>query len=95
MADTRIKEPGGQEIRTIKPGTPEMEQYLAVGYDLSVSDAKAIIADWEKDHSSWPLDEVKKARAMLAAYNAKPEPVSSRPAWRLTPHPPRTPRRRG
>jgi len=95
MANTRpttVREPGGETIGTIKPGTPEMAEYLAAGYQMTIDEAEAIIADWEKDHRSWPLEEVRKARAMLAAYQASPEPVSNRSAWRLTPHPPRAPR---
>ena len=89
MAKATVKAPGGDVVETIKPGTPEMEHYLSIGYGMTMEEAEAIVGDWQKDHQSWPLEEVRKARAMIAAYHAKPEPVSNRPAWRLTPHPDR------
>lgn len=67
--------------QTIHPGTPEMENYLAAGYGLTIDEAKTIVQEWEKDHRSWPLEEVRKAKAMLAAFNAKPRAIDTEPAW--------------
>jgi len=87
---TTVRAPGGDVVVTIKPGTPEMENYLSAGYGgMTLEEANAIIGDWEKDHKTWDIAEVRKARAFIAAYNATPEPISTRKAWRLTPHPDR------
>jgi hypothetical protein len=61
---------------SIKPGSPEMEAYLAAGYAPDIMNreqAELIIADWKKDHSSSPYPIYRKALAYLAALNAKPE----------------------
>lgn len=67
--------------QSIKPGTPEMEAYLGAGYGMSIKEAEAIVAEWEKDHKAWPLEEMRKARAMLEAYRAKPVAIDRSPAW--------------
>lgn len=97
MARTRsnvVRTADGQEVQSIQPGTPEMEAYLRTGYGISIEVARKIVDEWENNpQSKWPIERYEQAKAMLAAYEASPEPVSERPAWRLTPHPPR-PRRR-
>ena len=87
---TTVRAPGGDVVATIKPGTPEMESFLGAGYDgMTLEEANAIIGDWEKDHKTWDIAEVRKARAFMAAYSATPEPISTRRPWRLTQHPDR------
>lgn len=64
----------------IRPGTPEMEAYLGVGYGgMKVDEAETIVAQWEKDPTRWPLDEVRKAQAFLAAYRATPQVIDKTP----------------
>jgi hypothetical protein len=58
----------------IKPGSPEMERYLAVGYPKikTRENAKDIIEGWTKDHSYCPYELKEDALAFLEALNAKP-----------------------
>jgi len=88
-----VREPGGDVIVTIKPGTPEMAAYLEVGYGMSLEKAETIIRERPDRPDLWPYEIFEKAQAFVAAYNASPEPVSTRPAWRLTPHPDRRKKR--
>jgi hypothetical protein len=66
-----------QEVRklSIKPGSPEMDRYLAAGFApdvLSHEQAELIIADWKKDHTSYPYAIYQKALAYDEAFHAKP-----------------------
>lgn len=70
-----------REKNYVAPGSPQHEAMVSVGYSMTSEEAKAIVADWEKDHKSWPLEEVRKARAMLAALGTKPVAVSTDPGW--------------
>ena len=65
-------------IQRIEPGSKAMEQYLSVGYGMTVDQAKLIIAERDKNPALWPYEEYKKAKAMLAAFDAKPVAVSKR-----------------
>lgn len=67
--------------QSIKPGTPEMETFLQAGYGMTIADAKLIVEEWTKDHKSWPLEEKRRAEAMLAAYTAVPRAIDTAPAW--------------
>jgi len=86
---TTVRAPGGDVVVTIKPGTPEMAAYLEGGYGMSLEKAQTIIEERPKNPALWPYEVYEKAQAFMAAYNATPEPVSTRKAWRLTPHPDR------
>lgn len=69
----------------VKPKTEEMEALLMAGYGFSVNDAKTIIKERDANPQSWPLDEYRKAKAMLAAYEAKDvRPSSQRLGWTRT-----------
>ena len=72
------------KLKTLKPGTVEMEQYLAVGYpDIgTVAKAKAIIEERGKNPALWPYEMAEKAQAFLAAYNGKVQVISNRPGYR-------------
>jgi hypothetical protein len=68
-----------QELKRIKPGTPEMEALLQAGYpDMSVDKAKRIIKERQERPELWPYAMLERAEAFLAAYNAKPIAVSTR-----------------
>ena len=86
---TTVRAPGGDIVTTIKPGTPEMAAYLEAGYGMSLEKAQTIIKERPERPELWPYEVYEKAQAFMAAYNATPEPVSTRKAWRLTPHPDR------
>ena len=69
----------------VKPGTIEAEALLHAGYGLTVKECETIIKEREADPVRWPLEEARKAQAMLAAYNAKNfQPSSSRSGWHRT-----------
>ena len=75
--DTFVKTELGN-IKVVKPGSPEHEQLLSVGYGgMTKEMALTIIAERKKDPASWPYEELKKAQAFLAALNAgSPKPTS-------------------
>lgn len=66
----------------VKPGSPEHKTMLEIGYGMSLDDAKIIVAEWEKDHKSWPLEEYRKAKAMIEAAGAVPVAVDKTPGWK-------------
>ena len=71
----------------VLPETPEMEALLASGYGMTVAEAEKIIKERDANPAAWPLDEYRKAQAMLAAYHAKPSqrrPSSTRRPWRVS-----------
>jgi len=59
-------------VQSIRPGTPEMEAFLAVGYGMDLAKAKQIIEERKKDPQIWPYEEYEKAVAFIAAYEGKP-----------------------
>ena len=67
----------------VKPGTQAHADLLATGYGMTVEEAQQMIAEREANPQTWPFDEVKKAKAMLAAFKAKPEVISTRLPWRV------------
>ena len=69
----------------VLPKTPQAEALLMVGYDLTVAECEAIIKERKADPATYPLDELRKAQAMLAAYNTDtPKPSSTRLGWHRT-----------
>jgi len=69
----------------VKPKTPQAEALFQVGYGLSVAECKAIIKERDANPVAWPLEEYRKAQAMLAAYNTEtPKPSSTRLGWHRT-----------
>lgn len=72
---------GTPGVNVIKPKTPELQAMLERGYQMSMDDAKRMIADWEKNPQSWPLQDVKNARAMIAAFETAPVAVDETPGW--------------
>ena len=70
--------------KEIKPKTPEMEAFLAVGYAMDLAQAKRIIAERDKDPHLWPYEEYRKAQAFIEAYESVPQVISSTPGWTRT-----------
>ena len=69
----------------VKPKTKEAEALLMAGYDLSVEECGKIIKERDENPLAWPLEEYRRAGAMLAAYNTKtPTPSSKRSGWHRT-----------
>ena len=89
-ATTTVKAPGFKEpVITIKPNTPEMAAYLEVGYGMSLEKVQTILKEQPERPELWPYEVYEKAQAFMQAYTSSPEPISDRPAWKLTPHPER------
>lgn len=67
--------------RIVKPGTPEMESLLASAYGFDVEEAKLLIEQYEKKPEAVPFEVMRKAKAMLAAYEAEPQVISTKQPW--------------
>lgn len=67
--------------KAIRPETKQMEAFLGVGYGLTVDEAEQVIALAKKDPLAYPIAEVRKAKAFLAAYHTAPTVVATRPGW--------------
>jgi len=74
-----------EHVDPVEPKTKEMELHLQAGYGFSVAEAKELVKQREADPTSIPWDTYKAAQAMLAAYEAKPAVVSTRPGWKRQP----------
>ncbi|MBU2685680.1 MAG: hypothetical protein KKF27_20755 [Gammaproteobacteria bacterium] len=65
-------------------GSPEHEALLQTGYGMTADEARKIIKERDADPVRWPLEEYRKARAMLEALAVKsPKPSSTRQPWRI------------
>lgn len=64
-------------------GSPQHLTMLEVGYGMSTDDARSIIKEREQNPALHSYEDVKKAKAMLAAANpTNLNPSSSRPGWK-------------
>ena len=85
--EPKVKTQEKPKAAPILPKTKEMEAFLGVGYNgLTVSEAETIIKDTEvaiqeKVPQPYPIQDVRNARAFLAAYNATPKVVATREMW--------------
>lgn len=69
-------------LKTILPGTPEMEQHLAIGYGgMTVEKAETIIKERKANPQAWPYEVYEQAQAFLAAYHASPIAIDTQPGW--------------
>jgi len=66
----------------VKPKTPQMEALLQAGYGLTIAECKEILKERKDNPAAWPLEEARKAQAMLAAYEATPVVTSKRAGWK-------------
>lgn len=73
------------KLQQIKPGTPEMEALLQAGYAMTIEEAKRIVKERDANTASHPYELYQNAKAMLAAYEAKPIAISTRPAYKRQP----------
>jgi len=80
-------EDGIKQLEDVQPmiryGTKAHEELLASGYQMSKEDAETIIKERAEDPNRWPYEELRKAKAFLAALNAKPTVTSTRKPWRV------------
>ena len=66
----------------IAPGSEAHEMLLQSGYHMTREQAEAIIRERDEKPERWPYEVYERAKAFLAALEAEPEVVSTRPAWR-------------
>ena len=65
------------------PKTPELAAFLAAGYGMTIEKAQLIIKERKADPNLWPYEMLEKAEALLAAYEAKPQVISTRKPWQI------------
>lgn len=70
------------ERKPIKPKSPELGALLAAGYQMTVEEAREIVAARAKDPTSYSIAEVRKAQALLQAYETAPHVTARRPMWK-------------
>ena len=66
----------------IKPKTKAMEALLMAGYGMSIATAEQIIKERKDNPQSWPFEKYEAAMAMIEAYKATPQVISTRPGWK-------------
>ena len=66
----------------VKPKSKELAALLESGYGFSIETAKKIVAERDANPQAWPLERYDAAKAMLAAYEAKPQVISTRRGWK-------------
>ncbi|MFA5323886.1 MAG: hypothetical protein WC373_14540 [Smithella sp.] len=71
------------DVVRINPSTPEMENFLAAGYNLTVEQAKEIISEREKNPASHPYEEYRKAVAFMDAYKSTASVISTTPGGKF------------
>lgn len=70
-------------VKPIKAKTVERAALLQAGYpDMSVAKAQAIIKERSDNPQSWPYEQLERAQAFLAAYEAEPVVVATNPGWK-------------
>ena len=65
------------------PKTPELAAFLSAGYGMTIEKAQLIIKERKADPNLWPYEMLEKAEALLAAYEAKPQVISTRKPWQI------------
>ena len=66
----------------VKPKSKESAALLESGYGFSIDAAKRIVAERDKNPQAWPLERYEQALAMLAAFEATPQVISTRRGWK-------------
>lgn len=70
------------DVERVAHGSDKHAELLAVGYQMTAEDAKAIVKANKETPGVYSLPEVRKAEAMLAALKyGKPPVVAKRKAW--------------
>lgn len=71
-----------REKNYIKPGSPQHELMVQVGYNMTKEKAETIIKERKANPQSWPYEMQEKAEAFLAQLEAQPQVVSKKPGWK-------------
>ena len=72
-----IKKPEETKVKTIKPGSPEMERFISIGYqDIATREhAQEILKGRKENPALVPYELAERAKAFLAAIDAKVEVI--------------------
>jgi len=73
-----------EKIKSIKPGSPEMEAYLSTGYGITKEEAENILAAYKENPKFADPEEVRQARGYMEALKNKPIAISTKPGWKRT-----------
>lgn len=76
-----------EHVVPVLPGTPEMEALLRPAYNMTVEEAEQLLRDREANPAAVPWEEVKRAKALLAAYHSRAQATSKTPGWKRGPRP--------
>lgn len=70
-------------VPVVEYGSPQHLTMLEVGYGMSADDARLVIKEREQNPALHSHEDVKRAKAMLAAISpTNLNPSSSRPGWK-------------
>ena len=76
-------------VPVVAHGSPEHEALVAAGYQMTAEEAKAIIKERETNPALHSHEDVRNAKAMLAAVKpskAQLKPSSDKPGWKAPKH---------
>jgi hypothetical protein len=81
-----LKEPVRTPVKSIKPGSPEMERFISIGYpDIATREhAQEIIKTRKENPALIPYEVAERAKAFLAAIDAKVQVIDTDPGVRNT-----------
>jgi len=74
--------PYAEHVDVVEPGTPQAEALLAAGYGMTIEEAQQIIDERKLDPHLWPMEDYKRAKAMIEGYTASPQVIATRPGWK-------------
>ena len=73
-----------KKVEVVKHGSEGHAGLLASGYGMTVEDARMTIKEREANPSTYSIAELRKAQAMIAAFEVGPKelrPISTTPRW--------------
>lgn len=71
-----------EHVVPVKAGTKEAELFLMPAYQMTLAEAKTILKRDKEYPGQIPWEQVKTARAFIAAYETDASVTSKKPGWR-------------
>ena len=74
-----------KKVEVMKHGSEGHAALLASGYGMTIEDARMTIKERAENPSAYSIGELRKAQAMIAAFEVGPEqlrPISTTPGWK-------------
>jgi hypothetical protein len=71
-----------EHVVPIRAKTKEAEQFLMPAYQMTLAEAKAILKRDKEFPGQIPWEQVKTAKAFIAAYETDASVTSTKPGWR-------------